>query len=405
MTPEYPPTRAFGGIGTHAATAAGALAGRGHDVTVITSGEPGMQDEQGVRVLRLEHRRLPAFLPKRDLLERFLAQIRIAWACHRARPDLVQSVEWQAQAWLIARLGRIPVVTRLATPTFMVHELNEEPDDQTTVVRWMERDQTRRSDIVYAPTRTIATVVGRRWGIPEDAIAIVPNPLDLEGTRSAGSVAPSIPLPTRSIVFIGRLERRKGIGVLGRALPRVLLAHPDVEVLLIGREVGGPDSDLMCEFREAVKSVGGRVRQVGEMARPDALAIVARATVVVLPSLWESFGYVCVEAMALGRPVVATEGNGMAEIIDDGESGVLVAPGDAEALASALIDLLGDRSKRERLGAAAAVRAEDFSDRRITAAIEALHRRAVGATRSTSRWGRRTHRGANDPSLDRGQGG
>lgn len=382
LSPEYPPALAMGGIGTHTATAADALVRQGHDVTVMTRGEAGTTDEDGVRVVRLRHRRLPGGVPRRDVIERMMAQVQVAWTCHRLRPEVVQAAEWQAQAWLIARLGRLPVVTRLATPTFMVDELNLEAGRHTTILRWMERDQARRSQVLYAPTRTIARAVSRRWGIAEGAIAIVPNPLNIEATRAAGALDSPIPMPRRSIVFIGRLEHRKGLAVLGRALPAVLEAHPEVEAVIIGRDVADHESDLMREFRGSAEGMADRVRFIGELPRPAALAVLARATVVALPSLWESFGYVCVEAMALGRPVVATGGSGFAEIIGHEQNGLLVPPGDAEALATALIELLGDDAKRQRLGKAAASRAEDFCAKRIAPEIEALHLRAINGTSS-----------------------
>jgi phosphatidylinositol alpha-mannosyltransferase len=89
-------------------------------------------------------------------------------------------------------------------------------------------------------------------------------------------------------------------------------------------------------------------------------------------------------ALALGRPVEATGGSGFAEIISHGKNGLLVPPGRLEALAAALIDLLGDDAMQQRLGLAAARRAEDFSADLIAKEIETLHWRAIGAAHSTS---------------------
>jgi glycogen(starch) synthase len=368
-----------GGIGTYTATTASALVRRGHDVAVVAPGEEGVAVEAGVKVVRLRPRSFPSFVPRRDLIERLWGQVRIARACQRFRPDVVQAPEWQAQAWLMARCGRTPVVTRLATPTWMVDDLNAEQARQhTTVLRWLERDQARRSKAVFAPTHTIADMVSARWQL-RDAVAIVPNPVDVQGIRRAGRCDPPVPTPSRSIVFIGRLERRKGIATLGEALPEVLRAYPDVQAVLIGRDVSSTADDLMARFRRDVEPVAGRVHLLGEVPQPAALASMARATVVVLPSLWESFGYVCVEAMALGRPVVASDGSGFAEIIRHGIDGWLVPPGNPSALAQALVELLGDDARLQRIGAAATARADDFNADRIAEDIEAVYRRAMGA--------------------------
>lgn len=388
LSPEYPPDIALGGIATHTETTAHALVDRGHDVTVVTNGMPSTTSERGVRVIRLAHSRLPAFFPRRDVVQRVLAQLRIAWTCRRLRPDVVHAAEWQAQAWLITRLNLLPVVTRLATPTFVLNELNLDPPDQTTVVRWMERDQAQRSRFVYAPTRAISRVVARRWAIPEDDVVIVANPLDLGAVRSWAALDPPFPMAGRSIVFNGRLERRKGIATLGPALASVLAKHPDVEAVLIGRQGVAHDSDLLRNFRDAIEDVADRVKLVGELPQSSALSVVARATVVALPSLWESFGYACVEAMALGRAVVASGRSGFEEIVTHGENGLLVPPGDAEALAEALIEILGDDAKRQRLGAAAARRAEDFDARSIALEIEAVTSRCADPRPSSRPWGR-----------------
>jgi glycosyltransferase involved in cell wall biosynthesis len=104
-----------------------------------------------------------------------------------------------------------------------------------------------------------------------------------------------------------------------------------------------------------------------------------RADIFVLSSLWEGFGNVLVEAMAMGTPVVSTDcPHGPAEIIRDGETGLLVPPGQPKALAAALQRLIDDPALRRRLGAAGEVRAQDFSSEYVGAAY-ARHFRAIAA--------------------------
>jgi glycogen(starch) synthase len=378
VTPEYPPTPGIGGIGTHVAATAAALARRGHEVTIVTPGEAGVTVESDVTVVRQRRRTLPAWVPRRAVAERLIAQVDIARACRRARPEVVQAPEWEAQGWLMARWGRFPFVTHLATPTFVVDELNHgRPSRDTTVVRWMEHDQARRSRLVYAPTKSIVARVAPRWGLDPATIEVVPDPVDIEGIRRLGRGDPPLSMPARVIVFNGRLERRKGIEVLGEALPSVLEAHPDVEAVLVGRDTNAEGGRLMARFRRATESVADRIHVLGQLPKAKALAVVARATLVVLPSIWENFGTVCLEAMALGRPVVASDGTGFAEVIRTGVDGWLVPPGDASALAATMLALLADHSSLARAGEAAARRSEDFHADRTAASVEALYRRAA----------------------------
>src|SRR2546430_2182261 len=168
ISPEYPPADYLGGIGTHTAAVAPALARRGHEVCVITRGEAGDDVEDGVRVLRLDHR----WVPNRSA-ETLLALRKIARAVDRFRPDVVQAAEWEAEAWWVSRFRRGPVVTRLATPSYVLDELNRRPVDlRARLIQALERDQTRRSTLVFAPTQAILDRVATDWTLSADRLAI-----------------------------------------------------------------------------------------------------------------------------------------------------------------------------------------------------------------------------------------
>jgi len=94
---------------------------------------------------------------------------------------------------------------------------------------------------------------------------------------------------------------------------------------------------------------------------------------VVLPSLWEAFGFVCVEAMALGRPVVASSGSGFAEIIEDGISGYLVEPGKSELLAGKMINVLKDEEGLRKISEGARTRAQDFEVSKVALRLLAFY--------------------------------
>lgn len=374
ITPEYPPSDRMGGIGTHSATVAPALAGRGHEVCVVTRGIPGVEERDGVRVERLDHR----WLPNRSA-EHLLSLRTIAAAARRFRPDIVQAAEWEAEAWWLARFSRRPLVTRLATPTYLLEELNHPPPDpRARLVRRLERDQARRSSLVYAPTHAILDRVGGDWGLDPDRLELIANPVSIREIERAGESEPPFPLPKRFLVFLGRIERRKGIEALAAALPRVLGAHPGVEALLIGPDPGDEGGALTERLRVLVAPVAERVRFVGELPREQALAVVARAEVAVFPSLWESFGYVALEAMALGRPVVASRAGGLAEILEDGRTGWLVPPGDADTLTTSLLARLESEPERRAVGAAARQAAQAYDVGVVVDRIVELYKRAVG---------------------------
>ena len=146
------------------------------------------------------------------------------------------------------------------------------------------------------------------------------------------------------VVAVSRLHRQKGLKYLLRAVPLIREEIPAVKVVIAG---GGP---LESKLASAVRRlrIGESATLLGE--RKDAREVLAAADVFVLPSLWEGLPYVLVEAAALGKPIVATDIDGVREVVRSGETGVLVPPRDPGGLAAALILLLRDRDLAGKLG-------------------------------------------------------
>lgn len=170
--------------------------------------------------------------------------------------------------------------------------------------------------------------------------------------------APPAPAPWRDagdgrpvVGFVGRFEPRKGVMDLVEAAPRIRAARPDVRVVLIGDDPY--DSDP--EYAARVRAAGDDVELVGWVH--DAAAAMRHLTVLVAPSREEPFGTVLSEAMAAGVPVVATEVDGLPEVVTHGVDGMLVAPGDVDALVAAVLGVL---ERRDEMSAAARQAARRF---------------------------------------------
>ena len=146
------------------------------------------------------------------------------------------------------------------------------------------------------------------------------------------------------VVAVSRLHRQKGLRYLLRAVPLIREEVPAVKLVVAGG--GTLESRLASEVRRL--RIGESVALLGE--RKDAREVMAAADVFVLPSLWEGLPYVLVEAAALGKPIVATDIDGVREVVRSGETGVLVPPRDPGQLAAALILLLRDRDLAGKLG-------------------------------------------------------
>ena len=178
--------------------------------------------------------------------------------------------------------------------------------------------------------------------------ATVLNGLSLDDAPPIGD-EPSDAAP---ILFTGRLLGWKGLSVLFRALTE----------LRGGQRLDVTGSGAVETWRRHAQSLGlgpDRVRLLGVIPRTELLARLRRASVVVVPSFMESCPYSLIEAMALGKPIVASNVPGVTDMVSDGESALLVPPGDPHALAGALQRILSDESLARRLGAAAGQQARD----------------------------------------------
>lgn len=174
--------------------------------------------------------------------------------------------------------------------------------------------------------------------------------------RAAAPVPPGVALPPgQRVGMIGNLDWRKNPTALVDATPALLERVPTAQVVLIGA-FPGPEAEARLRSRIAALGVGDHVHVSGFLANP--FPLVRSLDVVAHPALRDPFPLALLESMALARPIVASRVSGIPEMIEDGVSGVLVPPGDAAALARAVIPLLLDPDRAARMGAAALARLE-----------------------------------------------
>jgi glycosyltransferase involved in cell wall biosynthesis len=257
-------------------------------------------------------------------------------AARRAARDVdVVHAHWLPSA-AVALLTRRPVVAQVwGTDVELARR-----------VPWGARAVLRRARVVIAPSSALAEAVR---GLGARDVRVIPSGVDVPEETGEEDEPPFL-------LFAGRLSPEKGI--------LELLEAADGMPLVVAGD--GP-------LRDRVPGALGFVPP-HELAR-----LYERAAVVAVPSYREGFGVVCAEAMAHGRPVVASAVGGLLDLVVDGETGLHVAPGDVRALRAALERLLGDRELRSRLGAAGRERVrERFSWAAVTEATVAAYRDALG---------------------------
>ncbi|MFJ5922053.1 glycosyltransferase family 4 protein [Kitasatospora sp. NPDC092948] len=222
----------------------------------------------------------------------------------------------------------------------------------------------RAVDRVLAPSRHFGDVVRRDVGrVP---VHVVPN-----GIPRQAAAAPLT--DTGRLLFVGRLEQVKGVHLLLDAFRQVVARHPDARLTVVGD--GGDRTRL--EAAAADLTAAGQVDFRGWLAPEGVRDCLRSASVVVLPSLWpENFPTVALEALQMGRPLVAARVGGLPELVGP-DNGLLVPAGDRAALADALTGLLGDRERLAALGAGSAARAERYGVEEFLDALEHHYREVL----------------------------
>ena len=278
----------------------------------------------------------------------FAAEAWSLWrAIRRYRPDVLH-VHWIIPQGLAALLTgrRVPwVVTTLGGD---VYALNDPISSR------LKRAVLRRSRAVTTMNEDMrARLVA--LGAPADATYVLPMGADVDAIRAAAAGSTRVP---GRVLFVGRLVEKKGVAVLLDAAT-LLRDQPGWSMEIVG------DGPLRADLES--RAAGLPVAFAGALGRSQLAAAYASADVVVFPSVPAASGdqhgllVALLDAMAVGATIVASRMPGIDAAITDGESGVLVPPGDPRALADALRRLLDDAGLRERLGKAAAARSDEFS--------------------------------------------
>jgi D-inositol-3-phosphate glycosyltransferase len=398
-----------GGQNVHVLELSSALATMGHDVTVWTRrDDPTLPDTVPLRP-GVVVRHVPAGpaepLPKDELvphLPAFTETVKAAWAAER--PDVVHAHFWMSgMVALAAAGGRIPVVETFHA-LGSVKRRHQGSDDTSPEGRVRaELAVARAADRVLA-TCTDEVFELARLGAPRRRTSVVPCGVD------TALFTPEGPVAERSerlrLVSLGRLVRRKGVDEVIEALRRI----PNAELVVAGGDpsVGdgtqatGPDAERL-RSRAVAAGVADRVRLIGPVAREDVPALLRSADAVVCVPWYEPFGIVPLEAMACGRPVVASAVGGIQDTVVDQVTGLLVPPRRPDAVAAAVRDLLASPTRATAYGIAGRDRVLARYDwERVATATEAVYTEVIAARSGRVRAAEMGRAGMHTGEMDTG---
>lgn len=287
--------------------------------------------------------------------------------------DVVHSHLYHANLYgrLAARREGIPVIASVHN-TYKRHKWYR---------HLINRYLARHSHVVTAGSVDVERDLLEVDRLPREKIVRLPNCIDLARVETALTAAEAkqrfgFAPADRVVGTVGRAEEQKGHAFLLEAFARLLPAHPDLKLLLVG------DGRLLPQLKENAERLGiaAACRFPGNLAQ---LADVYRAIdVFVMPSLWEGLSLAMLEAMAAGLPMIATEVGGARDVLGDSEWGVLIPPRDPAAIVTAIDRLLADPQQRGALAEAGAARVRaNYSVTALTAQLVDIYRAAAASRR------------------------
>ncbi|MEE9152448.1 MAG: glycosyltransferase family 4 protein [Thermoplasmata archaeon] len=217
------------------------------------------------------------------------------------------------------------------------------------------------------------------FSIPDEKVRIVPAGIDFNRFKTVPSpdhFRDSYNITGRIVLFVGRLASNKGLRYLIDAMPQIISEFKDTTLVLMGEDEGQRRSLEQGAEKLGIKD---KVVFTGYITDDELFkSAYSACDVFVLPSEYEAFGLVLLEAMACRKPCVATSVGGVPEVIEDGKTGVLVEYGSSERLAGAIIELLGDENRRKNMGRAGRERVrENFKWPRIVDQLEGIYEELI----------------------------
>ncbi|HEY3748547.1 MAG TPA: glycosyltransferase family 4 protein [Pseudonocardiaceae bacterium] len=395
---EYPPV-VVGGLGRHVHALATRLAAQGHDVVVLCRHEAGTDASthptedvvaERVRVVRVAEDP-PHLAFERDLVAWTLAMGHaMVRAAHRLlsgwRPEVVHAHDWLVTHPAVAvadQLG-VPLVATVHATEAGRHAgwLSQSLNQQVHSVEWWLAN---RADALVTCSTAMRREVAHLFDVDPAAITVIHNGIQARAWRIGAAEVAAVrrqhsPDGTPLLLFFGRLEWEKGVHDLIAALPRIRARHPGTRLVVAGK--GRQEQELLAVARR--HRVRRAVDFVGHLSDRELRAALAAADAVVLPSRYEPFGIVALEAAAAGAPLVASTAGGLGEVVVDGRTGVAFPPGNVPAMADAVHTVLADpAAARTRARAARSRLAVDFDWDHIATATADVYGTAKAVVHDT----------------------
>lgn len=359
---EYPLEITHGGIGTYTYYLSHALARKGHEVHVVTISRDYRRNyvDKDVNVYALKHRQLirtEGFW--NYLIHSFDVYKAVKQLIKRNSIEIVECPTGYVEGFILSQFKVLPVIVKchglpwLIMPRFAAHGkplsiMNEQ------IMAMMQKSMIESADKLTSPSAALSRIISKQYDLRAE---VVSNGIDLQefnevkdpsSFRQQYSIGESNPV----ILYLGRFSKIKGIEILVRTIPRVLEAFPEAFFVFVGRD---KPKTRETTYQQWIRQTLGKSQRknvifTGYLDGVRKIRAIQASNFLVVPSTWETFPYVCLEAMACGKPVIGSKVGGMKEIINHGENGFMFAPHSDSELAGYIKCLLNDDLKRRKMG-------------------------------------------------------
>lgn len=393
VTYEFPPAMATGGIGSYMHHLANLFFSYGYKVSVIsaTTGKSEFVVDREFCTNYL----IPASDPESfrllalNVFERYLKHSEI---------DLMESPEVGACALEIKiKYPGIPLVVKMHTPGVLITKISNVNQSLITKIRyvagalirgrldfgyWSKYDRNKetnpeyiicnRANLLLSPSEALKQWAVTYWKLSKERIEVLPNPFVLH----AESLKFPVERTTKTICFLGKLTVLKGMLSFTPAIRLLLEKYTEYRVVIIGRdEAVSPVIPSMKEWMiQQLGAVADRIRFTGPLIADDVKVELGNSDIVIVPSLWENYPTVLLEAMAAGCAVAASDRGGIPEIITDRVNGILFNPLKVQAIVKAIDMLINDPILRVTLAAKGRQTVLDKNNHSFIQAVEQRYR-------------------------------
>jgi len=371
VTYEFPPHMNTGGIGSYMFHLARMLSNAGHKVTVFSATHNGHSIHKIVEDSYVNY-----IFPVSSSIE-FREAVRVFFHefIDNECIDIVESPEVGACALGIKQdFPGIPLLVRLHTPGVLITKVSNSYQPIYTKIRyvagsllrgrfdlgyWSRVDKNRKkdpefqiclfADYLVSPSEALGIYLSTFWQFNK-LIQVIPNPFRADDDLLA------YPIHGRDklICFVGKLTILKGMFALTKAVNRILQQNPDYRFVFVGRDeaVSSRIPSMRGWMEKKLKRVMSRVEFTGPLSREGVNELLGKSRICVVPSLWENYPTIVLEAMAAGTVLVASDRGGIPEIIHNGKTGYLINPRKPSKIANAVNKFISKESERQEIAAA-----------------------------------------------------